>query len=79
MTNISEAGWIGIGTAMVLVIGASIFFKGNKSSETSSINDWIDKSVNDTSILSQFPRIEGGRKKSNKQKKNIRNNSKKRR
>ncbi len=77
MTNISEAGWISIGAAaLVLVIGTSVLFKNNKS-ELSSNNEWFDNSVNDKSILSQFPRIEGGRKKTKKHKKNMRNKSKK--
>jgi len=78
MTNISEAGWIGIGAAaLALVVGTSILFKSNKS-ELSTNNEWIDNSVNNKSVLSQFPSIEGGRKKTHKYKKNMRNKSKKR-
>jgi len=81
MTNISEKGLIGIGLAgVVAIIAITFLFKSNKS-ETSSNNEF-DHDVNskNQNEISEFPRIEGGRKKSKKQKKRVRiNNSRKRR
>ena len=81
MTQISDKGLIGIGLGvLVVVIGAIKLFKYSNSESSTNKEDWVDNSVNDPSTLSQFPPIEGGRKKTKKQKKRARvNNSRKRR
>lgn len=79
MTNISEKGLIGIGlTGLALVIGAIVVFKSNKSEPIANNEFDHDANSKNTNYISEFPRIEGGRKKSKKQKKRVRVNSRKR-
>ncbi len=62
MSKINELGWSGIGLGIVGIFGAGyLLFKGKDNKRESSTNSesWNDKSGNDASILSSFPRLSG--------------------